>query len=56
MRSAAARTAGAGGTRSSMAFAEWPRVRIVKVDDVGGADIVTKSRMQEGNACETKAM
>jgi hypothetical protein len=42
-------TAKTGGTRSSMAFAEWPRVKLVKVDDVGGADMVTKSGIREGN-------
>jgi hypothetical protein len=41
LRSVASWTAGAGGTRSSMAFAERPRTRLVKavVDDVG-ADMV----------------
>jgi hypothetical protein len=36
-------TAGAGGTRSSMAFTDQPRDRIVKADDVGGADMITRN-------------
>ena len=44
VRQVAAWTAGAGGTRSSMAFAERPRTRLVKAagNDAGAADMVAQ--------------
>jgi hypothetical protein len=39
-----------------MTFTSWPTVKIVKADDVGGANMVTKSGIGEGNVCKTGAM
>jgi hypothetical protein len=40
-----------------MAFTDQPRVKnSEQADDVGGADMITRSRIQEGNARKTGAM
>ena len=50
LRLVAAWTAGAGGTRSSMALAEQPRTRLVKTagDDAGAEDMVAQVRAHLG--------
>jgi hypothetical protein len=64
MRSEVAWTAGAGGTRRLMAFAEQPRVRGTKAealetleaDDPGGADMLKVEEDIWEQVCATGAM
>jgi hypothetical protein len=58
LRSSAAWTGGAGGTKISIALAEQPRVRATKaaLDDEVGADMVAQVEDTEGQVCLTGAM
>ena len=58
VRQVAAWTAGAGGTRSSMALAERPRTRLVKAagDDAGVEDMVAQVRGHWGQVSVIRVM
>jgi hypothetical protein len=58
LRSPTAWTGGAGGTKSSIALVEQPRVRATKaaLDDEVGANMIAQVEDTEGQVCLTGTM